>query len=438
MTFHATPQVGEDLYALLKRLFPICRSLSGDGVRKTFGILREYLPNLMLHEVPSGQPCFDWHVPREWNIHDAYILDPSGHKIVDFKNCNLHVVGYSTPIHSEVSLKELQEHLYSLPELPDAIPYVTSYYQERWGFCISDRQRQALKDGTYCVKIDSELKDGSLTYGEIYIPGQSAQEIFLSTYICHPSMANNELSGPCVATFLARWIASLPSRRYSYRIVFVPETIGSILYTSLHLEKLKKNVCAGFILTCLGDEGTYSYLPTRAGNTLSDQVAQHILKHLYPSYKRYSFLDRGSDERQYCSPGVDLPMATIMRSKYGTYKEYHSSLDNLDFVTPKGLEGGFIALKCAIEALEVNCFPTTTVLCEPHLGKRGLYPTLSTKASGKSVAKLMHLLAYADGRHSLLDIAEIIDAPIWELYPLCKLLEEKSLITLKFHEIKLA
>lgn len=423
-------EIGQEMYALMTRLFPICRSLTGNGVRQTLAILQELLPELRLYEVSSGTRCFDWTVPKEWNIRDAYILDPNGKKIVDFKENNLHVVGYSTPIDAELSLEQLRPLLYSLPDQPDAIPYITSYYQERSGFCLTHRQKNALQNGKYRVKIDSELRDGHLTYGELHIPGESEKEIFLSTYICHPSMANNELSGPCVTTFLARWLLSLEKRRYSYRIVFIPETIGSILYISKHLQELKERVAGGFVVTCVGDERTYSYLPSRAGNTISDQAAQHVLKYLFPGFIRYTFLKRGSDERQYCSPGVDLPMASVMRSAYGTYPEYHTSLDNLSFVSPNGLAGGYHALRLALEVIEKNKFPKTTVLCEPCLGKRGLYPTLSTKTSGKTTAKMMDLLAYSDGVHSLLDIAEIISVPVWELYPICDLLCKEGLLTL--------
>jgi aminopeptidase-like protein len=323
----------------------------------------------------------------------------------------------------------LQEHLHSLPDQPEAIPYITSYYKAYWGFCLSHHQRQTLKKGNYRVKIDTELKNGSLSYGELIIPGQSSQEIFLSSYICHPSMANNELSGPCLLTYLARWIASLSERRYTYRIIFIPETIGSIMYISKHLDELKENVKAGFIVTCIGDERSYSYLPSRAGDTLSDKAALHALSHIDPNFKRYSYLNRGSDERQYCSPGVDLPMATIMRSKYGTYPEYHTSLDNLQLVTPKGLAGGYTALRLALEVIEKNITPVNTVVCEPHLSKRGLYPTLSTKSTGAIVSKMMNLLAYSDGKHSLLEIADIIGIPFWELYPIFETLRENRVLT---------
>lgn len=286
--------IGEEIYSLVKALFPICRSLTGDGVRRTLAMIQEKIPGMKIYEVPTGTVCYDWVIPKEWNVRDAYIIDPEGNKIVDFKENNLHLVGYSIPVDSLFTLEELQEHLHSLPDQPEAIPYITSYYKAYWGFCLSHHQRQTLKKGNYRVKIDTELKNGSLSYGELIIPGQSSQEIFLSSYICHPSMANNELSGPCLLTYLARWIASLSERRYTYRIIFIPETIGSIMYISKHLDELKENVKAGFIVTCIGDERSYSYLPSRAGDTLSDKAALHALSHIDPNFKRYSYLNRGA------------------------------------------------------------------------------------------------------------------------------------------------
>ena len=276
--------------------------------------------------------------------------------------------------------------------------------------------------------IDSDLKPGVLNYAELILPGQSEQEVMLSTYVCHPSMANNELSGPVVTLALARWLQSLDNRCYTYRIVFVPETIGSIVYLSRNIEHLRRQVKAGFNITCIGDDRCYSYLPSRAGDTLSDRAARHVLKHIDPKFKRYSWLDRGSDERQYCAPGIDLPIATIMRSKYGQYPEYHTSLDDLSLVTPKGLEGGFNALQQAILAVEHNVRPKTTVLGEPQLGKRGLYPTLSTKESGAQVRAMMDLISYCDGRHDLLEIAELIGEPMGKLVDMLKPLVSHGLI----------
>jgi len=355
--------IGALMHNLARKLWPINRSLTGDGVRESLQLLKEDLPKLELKEVPSGTHCFDWVVPKEWNIKDAYIITPSGNKICDFKVNNLNLVGYSAPFNGELSLTELQEHLYSLPEQPNAIPYVTSYYEENWGFCISDNDRQNLADGIYKVVINTKLFNGSLTYGELLIPGITPHEIFISTYICHPSMANNEISGPVVSAFIAKWVQNQPKLRYSYRFVYIPETIGSIAYIKINFENLKK-IFAGFNLSCLGDERCYSFLPSRKGNTLSDITAKHILKWIDKNYKTYTWLDRGSDERQYCAPGVDMPIASIMRSKYGEYPEYHTSLDNLEsVVTANGLEGSFHVVTKIIEAIEQNCYLRAVNFC---------------------------------------------------------------------------
>ena len=419
---------GHMMHTWARDLFPICRSLTGPGVRQTLEYIRDLLPRLEIRAIPSGTRAFDWTVPEEWIIKDAFIADDCGRRVVDFQQHNLHVVGYSVPVNRWLDLKELQEHLYSLPDQPEAVPYVTSYYERRWGFCLSHNQRQRLKPGQYRVYIDSELKPGVLNYAELILPGESQEEVLLSTYICHPSMANNELSGPVVTAALGRWLAGLQQRRYTYRIVFVPETIGSIVYISQHLEHLKNHVIAGFNVTCVGDERCYSYLPSRAGNTLADRAALHVLGHIDPVFKRYTWLDRGSDERQYCAPGVDLPVATIMRSKYGEYPEYHTSLDDLSLVTPEGLEGGYIALRRAIEILEKNENLQTTVLCEPQLGRRGLYPTLGSKEKNYQVRVLMDFLSFCDGKNSTLDIAERMGTSFHELINVAKTLKEHRLV----------
>ena len=418
--------IGKNMYDLIKKLFPICRSITGNGVRKTLTIIQKEIP-IKIHEVPTGTNVFDWTVPKEWNIKDAYVMDEEGNKIIDFKKHNLHVVGYSVPVDKTISLEELQKHLYSLPDQPDAIPYVTSYYKERWGFCIKHKDREKLKDGNYKVFIDSELKNGSLTYGELIIPGKSDKEVFLSTYVCHPSMANNELSGPAVTVSLIKWIMKQP-RKYTYRIIFIPETIGSITYLSKNIDEMKKNIIAGFNISCVGDNGSLSYLPSRNGNTYADKIALNVLSFKQKDFIKYSFLDKGSDERQYNSPGVDLPVCCILKSKYGTYPEYHTSLDDLEYISPQGLSDSYDAFKECLKLIEENEKYKIKCLGEPQLGKRGLYPTISTKSSTGEVKNMMNFIAYADGKNDLIDISNKIGVPVWELYPIIEKLLKADLL----------
>ena len=421
-------KIGGKMYKWASDLFPINRSITGPGVRETLLYIKKIIKDLEIKSVPSGYKAFDWEVPDEWSVDEAYIETEDGKRIVDFKRNNLHLIGYSIPVDSWVTLNELDEHLYSLPEQPEAIPYVTSYYKKHWGFCLPHKQRKTLKPGNYHVVIRSELKSGVLNYAELLLPGLSNKEVFLSTYICHPSMANNELSGPVVTTALAQWINTLNERYYTYRIIFVPETIGSIVYLSKNLEYLKGHVIAGFNITCVGDDRSYSYLPSRNGNTISDNVAQHVLKYTGYGSEKYTWFDRGSDERQYCAPGVDLPIASIMRSKYGTYPEYHTSMDDLNLVTEKGLEGGYNMLKHAIDIIEKNVKLKVTVLCEPQLGKRGLYPSVSSKGSNIHVQTMMNLISLCDGTKSLLEISDIIFKPFWDIFPIVQQLIENKII----------
>lgn len=424
---------GENLFSLAQTLWPINRSITGEGFLSSLKILMQSgFEGMELVETATGSRVFDWTVPLVWNVRDAYIRCPDGQVICNFKDNNLHLVGYSIPVNCKVSLSELQNHLFSLPEQPNAIPYVTSYYEERWGFCISQDQREKLMPGDYEVVIDSTLEPGSLVYGQLLIPGDTQEEVLISTYLCHPSMANDQISGPVVASALARWIKSLSNRRYSYRFVVVPETIGSISFISKNLETLKDKTIAGFNISCVGDERAYSFLPSRQGNTLSDRAAEYALDNFVESYQRYDWRDRGSDERQYCSPGVDLPIASIMRSKYGTYPEYHTSLDTLgNVVTAEGLHGGFKIIQSALEIIEINCRPAATNLCEPQLAQRNLYPTLSLKGNYTKETKLLKdILAWSDGEHDLIDISRKLETSIFTIGSLIKVLANNNLISI--------
>jgi len=426
---------GRKMYGLCTRLFPICRSITGNGARETFRILQSEIPGIPfeMHEVPTGTQILDWKVPKEWNINDAYIRTPGGDIICEFRKNNLHVLHYSVPVDKTVSLAELKEHITTLPEQPDLIPYASSYYEERWGFCMAYNDLIKLEEGEYHVYIDSELKDGSLTYGEILLPGDRDEEIFFSSYTCHPSMANNECSGPSLIIELARYLNSLPKRRFSYRLVLAPETIGAITYISKNLPHLQSHVRAAFNLTCVGDDRTYSIVHSRYADTLADRVLTNVLRFHYPEYKDYDYTKRGSDERQYQAPGVDVPMVAFCRSKFHIFPEYHTSADNLDFISPGGLQGSFDVMKKVINALEYNRNFKVTTLGEPQLGRRGLVPTMSDKTTYQQTLPLKDLIAYADGTNDLIDISNRINVPIDRLIPLidklveCRLFREAAL-----------
>ena len=426
-----------DIFELAKNIFPLNRSLTGNGVRDTLELIKDLIPEVNVYEVASGTKAFDWTIPQEWNIESAYLEGPDGRKICDYKQNNLHLVGYSEPVSKLMTLSELQPHLHSLPDQPNAIPYVTSYYGNTWGFCITEIERSKMVDGVYKVHIKGSKVKGSLTYADVVLKGKSTKEVLFSTYICHPSMANNETSGICVLTFLAKWVAGLSNRFYTYRFVFIPETIGSIYYLSRHLKHLKKNVVAGFNVTCIGDERCFSFLPSRNGNTVSDRVSMHVLKKMDPNYKTYKWSNRGSDERQYCAPGVDLPIASIMRSKYGEYPEYHTSLDTLGaVVTRNGLLGGLNALKESVMCLESNYFPLIKTIGEPQLSKRKLYPKTSIKSNQELARIYLDLTTWSDGTKSLLDIAENMGVYMLEILPHLMILEENKLVTLNRMPVK--
>jgi len=420
---------GNEMYEFVKRIFPICRSITGNGVRETLNIMREYAPEITINEVPSGTQVFDWTVPAEWNIEDAYVENEAGERVIDFKETNLSVVGYSLPMDEMLSLDELKKIVFVEEGQPDVIPYVTSYYRERSAFCTSKNRLDALKEGTYHAVIKSSLNPkGSLTYGEALIKGESEKEILISTYLCHPSMANNECSGPAVSLFLLNYIKNLPKRKYSYRFIYIPETIGSITYLSLNHESLKRNVVSGINLSCVGDDNDYSFVQSRYGNTLTDKMLHNLLSFHYPEYKAYSFLERGSDERQFCAPGIDLPVCTFCRTKYVKYKEYHTSADNLDYISPEGLGGALDVMVKFVNAMEHNEVYRIKCLCEPQLGKRGLYPTVSQKGSYDAVKALTDFIAYADGTNDLVEISNIIHQPADVLIPIADKLLANDLI----------
>lgn len=420
---------GKKMYALAEELFPVCRSITGEGTRFTLRRIQQEIPQMTIHEVPSGLKVFDWKVPNEWQIEEAYIEDEQGQRIIDFKRNNLHVVGYSIPVDQWLSLDELDKHIYSLPDYPEWVPYVTSYYKENWGFCMAHKQRCMLNDGKYHVVIKSKLFKGSLSYGELIIPGKTDEEIFLSTYVCHPSMANNELSGPMVQMELAKWIIGCTERKYTYRMIWVPETIGSITYLSKNLETMKKKVVAGYNLTCVGDERCVSYLSSKYGHTLADKAALNVLRFMAPDFISYNYLHRGSDERQYNAPGVDLPVCSVCCSKFHEYPEYHTSADNMSLISPKGLQTAFDIYKEIIQSIEYNAKYKMNCLCEPQLGPRGLYPTECFNRSSITVKDMMDFIAYADGTMDLFEISDIIGVPVTRLHEIAKKLMAAELVS---------
>ena len=415
-------------------LFPICRSITGQGIKKTLSIIKRQFPKLKIVKIKSGTKVFDWKVPPEWNIFDAYIVDENNKKIIDFKKNNLHLVGYSIPVHKTVTQTELLRHLHTLPKNPEAIPYVTSYYKKYWGFCVNYNdynfiKKNYTKASKFRVLINSRFKNnGSLTYGELILKGKSDQEILISTYICHPSMANNELSGPVVSMLLIENFLRAKLLKKTLRFIFIPETIGSISFLNKNLQQLKNKIIGGYNLSCIGDNNNHSCMLTKYGNTLSDKALLEAYKSLRIKYKKYSFLERGSDERQYNSPGVDLPIASIFRTKYGKYKEYHTSLDNFNLVTKEGLKGGYVVAKKAIDILLKKTIPKNLVICEPQMSKRYLYPTLSMFKKNYKISNIMNFLQYSDGKNDLKDISKTIKLSLKKVLDIFKLLKKKKLV----------
>lgn len=404
----AGDEPGARMYALIEELFPICRSITGDGVRATLRRLQDDIP-LAIHEVPSGTAVFDWTVPREWTLRDAYIADAEGRRVVDFRRHNLHVVSYSAPVRRRMHLDELRPHIHSLPEQPELIPYRTSYYQENWGFCMSHAALQAMPEGEYEVVIDSALENGSLTYGELVIPGEGDDEVLISCHVCHPSLANDNLSGIAVATELARALHGRRSR-YGYRFVFAPGTIGAITWLARN-EEQARHVKAGLVLTCVGDQGRLTYKRTRRGDSRIDRAFAHLLGHDERG-RLIDFYPYGYDERQYNSPGFNLPVGCLMRSQHGQFPEYHTSADNLSFVKPWALAETLNVILEALTILEQDrAYHNTSPMCEPQLGKRGLYGSIGGLDPQRSQLALLWVLNLSDGSASLLDIAERANMP---------------------------
>jgi aminopeptidase-like protein len=398
------------MYALVEELFPICRSITGEGLRETLRIIGRHIP-LEIHEVPSGTQVFDWTVPREWNIRDAYVRNAAGERIVDFRKSNLHVLGYSVPVHKRLTWKELKPHLITLPDKPDWVPYRTSYYKENWGFCISHRQWEALEalgeNEEYEVCIDSTLEPGALSYGECVIRGETEEEVLVSCHCCHPSLANDNLSGIAVATYLARALVEHPTR-YTYRFLFIPGTIGSITWLAMH-EADAMRIRHGLVVSCVGDAGHPTYKKSRRGDAPIDRAVQHVLKHSGRPFAVEDFIPYGYDERQYCSPGFNLAVGCFMRTPNGRYPEYHTSADNLDLVRPESLEDSLSLLYAVSRVLEHDrTYQSLNPKCEPQLGKRGLYGSVGGAQGQGTVDQmaLLWVLNLADGRHSLLDVAE--------------------------------
>ena len=396
--------IGRELHEMIAQLYPICRSITGAGVRQTLDQIAEQIP-LVVHEVPTGTRVFDWVVPKEWNIRDAYIKDPDGNKIVDFKKSNLHVVSYSVPVRKRISLAELRDHLHTLPDNPDWIPNRTSYYKETWGFCLSHKTLEELKEGEYEVCIDSSLVDGQLTYGECILNGTRPDEVLISTHVCHPSLCNDNLSGIAITAFLARFLKTC-SLSHTYRFLFIPTTIGSITWLARNESRVSR-IKHGLVLTCLGAPGGFTYKKSRRGDAAVDRACHYVLKGTGQPFEVLDFTPNGGDERQYCSPAFNLPVGVLMRTAHGHFPQYHTSADNLEFVTVQALGDALDKVLSIIEILEADRpYLSTNPKCEPHLGKRGLWLSGDWPFGSAYQQPLLWVLNYSDGEHSLLDIAE--------------------------------
>jgi len=418
---------GRELHRFAAELYPICRSITGEGIRQTLRNIQERIP-LQLTEVPTGTAVLDWTVPKEWNIRDAYIKDANGNKVVDFKKCNLHVLNYSMPVHASMPLSELKGHLATLPDRPDWVPYRTSYYKESWGFCLSHNQMLGLRDGDYEVCIDSTLEDGNLTYGECYLPGKSSEEVLISSHACHPSLANDNLSGIVVAAALAKFLM-WRELRYSYRFVFAPGTIGAITWLAKNRE-VASRIRHGLVLTGIGNADAFHYKKSRRGNAEIDRVAAHVLLHNSKAAETLEFSPYGYDERQYCSPGFNLAVGCLMRSVWGTFPEYHTSADNLEFIRPEKLAESLRVCAAIVDVLENNeRYRNLSPYGEPQLGKRGLYRSTGGGAIGDEINAQLWVLNLSDGQNSLLDIAERSAIPFTAISAAAERLRDGGLLS---------
>lgn len=418
--------VGEAMHQFAGSLYPICRSITGNGIRQTLQMIQERIP-LQISEIPSGTAVFDWAVPKEWNIRDAYIRSAAGKRVVDFKQSNLHVLNYSAPIRTTMSLSDLKPHLFTIPEHPNWIPYRTSYYKEEWGFCLSYNEMVSLKDEEYEVFIDSTLEDGYLTYGECLIPGRSTEEVLISCHACHPSLANDNLSGLAVAASLAQMLGGIESR-YSYRFLFLPGTIGAISWLARN-RQIAGRVRHGLVLSCLGDAGGFHYKKSRRGDTEIDRAVAHQLRHCGEPSEVLEFSPCGYDERQYCSPGFNLPVGCLMRSVSGTFPEYHTSADNLDFIHPQQLARSLRLCASIVNVLETNrTYLNQNPYCEPQLGKRNLYPSTGGKSTSVKIDAQLWVLNLSDGGCSLLEIAERSGLPFADIHHAAELLLDNGLL----------
>ena len=422
--------IGSQIYKLIEELYPICRSITGNGVRKTLSIIGKHIP-IAVHEIPTGTKAFDWQVPKEWNIRDAYIKDKSGKRIVDFNELNLHVLNYSMPVNKKLPLNELKKHIFTLPDRPEWVPYRTSYYQENWGFCMSHNQLESLPDEEYEINIDSSLEPGHLSYGEFFIPGESEDEILISTHICHPSLCNDNLSGISIAAYLAK-ILSEKKNKYSYRFLFIPGTIGSIVWLSRNEQNIHK-IKHGLVITLLGDKSDFSYKKSRRGNAEIDHVVDHYFKSIDVPLNSIDFFPYGYDERQYCSPGFNLPVGCLTRNPHGEFPEYHTSADNLDFVKPEKLEESLNRLMDILFILDNNSYYiNTNPKCEPQLGKRGLYDKIGGSNESKNMQlAVLWILNQSDGNNSLLDIARKANIEFRIIYKAAKALIDGGLLQKK-------